>query len=145
VAAEHRGRGFQLMRALMANVDVEQRPDGTVVRMRRHVGPPTPAAASPAGPDDCRVEVAGDVASLHGELDIACAPEVQERLLGLGSERPLTVDMTGVDYVDSTGVRMLLVLSQQLAGGLVIVAPEGSAPRRALSLSRLDEVLDVRG
>ncbi|MGI8622239.1 MAG: SpoIIE family protein phosphatase, partial [Solirubrobacteraceae bacterium] len=138
VLTPHRGRGFELMRALAEEVVVERRGSGTAVSLRHRVGdgrPAVPAAA--AAPARCAVTVDDGVAILRGELDLGCAAEVAERLTAAGAS---TVDLTGVDHLDSTGARMLL----ELPGRPVVVAPPGTVPRRTLELSGLTDVLDVR-
>ena len=153
VAAAHRGRGFGLMRMLMQDVAVEQSASGTTVRMRRRIQLAAPvgqvsASLSASAPrvEGCEVELAYGVARLRGALDMASVESVEPILAdaarGAGE---LTVDLTEVDYLDSAGGRLLLALSSRLVGKLIVVAPAGTAPRRALELSGLADLLDVRG
>lgn len=56
------------------------------------------------------------VATLFGELDGRTAPIVQEKLLAL--PRPngkALLDMSGVSYISSAGLRALLMLYRQMA------------------------------
>ena len=45
--------------------------------------------------------------ALEGELDLATAPQLDEALDEL-SDRPVIVDLRGLDYCDTVGLRLLL-------------------------------------
>jgi anti-sigma B factor antagonist len=54
------------------------------------------------------------VATLDGELDGRAAPEVQDRLTRLvDTSHRLLIDMTGVSYMSSAGLRTMLLLYRQ--------------------------------
>lgn len=54
------------------------------------------------------------VVSLVGDLDGASAPDVQERLrVAVPADGGLLVDLTGVAYMSSAGMRTMLLLHQQ--------------------------------
>jgi anti-sigma B factor antagonist len=78
-----------------------------------------------------------------GELDLATAPQLCARLDTARSERVrrLVVDLTGVDFCDSTGLRALMGASTELrhAGGrlAVVLLPDGA-------VSRLFDVAGIR-
>jgi len=56
------------------------------------------------------------VVTLFGELDSRTAPIVQERLLDLPSpEARVLLDMSGVNYISSAGLRALLMLYRRMA------------------------------
>lgn len=58
------------------------------------------------------------VATLFGELDGRSAPHVQEKLLHLpGTQPKLLLDMSGVSYISSAGLRALLMLYRQISNG----------------------------
>lgn len=65
------------------------------------------------------VDVEGvTVATLFGELDGRTAPEVQEKLLLLPQpHHKMLLDMSGVNYISSAGLRALLMLYRQIANG----------------------------
>jgi anti-sigma B factor antagonist len=49
------------------------------------------------------------VVALRGELDLATAGVVQERLNALrGDRRPVVLDLDGLTFIDSTGIRLVL-------------------------------------
>jgi anti-sigma B factor antagonist len=77
-----------------------------------------------------------------GELDIATAPLLTERLNRLRSDAlAVRIDLSGLEFIDSSGLHVLLgAVSDN--GGLVEVEPE-IAPqvRRVLELTHTDRVI----
>lgn len=66
------------------------------------------------------------VATLFGELDGRTAPAVQEKLLSLPQpQHKLLLDLSGVSYISSAGLRALLMLYRQMANGEGEVALAG--------------------
>lgn len=66
------------------------------------------------------------VATLFGELDGRTAPDVQAALLLLPEpHRKLLLDLSGVSYISSAGLRALLMLYRQIANGEGQVALAG--------------------
>lgn len=55
------------------------------------------------------------VLALHGELDLASAPLLERELLDAESGRPgrIVVDLSGLRFVDSTGLHVLLRAHQR--------------------------------
>jgi anti-sigma B factor antagonist len=55
--------------------------------------------------------------TLTGELDIATVPRVEEAIdtALAGEVRTLTVDLGGLGFVDSSGLRLFIVLDQRAA------------------------------
>ena len=142
-----RGRGFALMRALMSHVEIQRFPNGTRVALRAPLQgePAAPAAATtptPAGLD--RDAGGGMMVRLTGDLDLATAPEVGERLAALAPSGRLVADLTGVAHLDSTGLRMLLETARRAGGRLTVVAPPSSAARRAIDVAGAGAVFTVR-
>ena len=68
-----------------------------------------------------RDEREGDthVVELHGELDIAGAPRLEEELLRVeATDAPaIIIDMAGLEFIDSTGVRLLLMCADRCSPG----------------------------
>ncbi len=148
--AAHRGRGLALMRALMETVDVASGDHGTVVRMRRRL-PQRPEDAVPAtasAPDlALRLDERAGVVRVDGELDDVAAPELAGRLAALDRQGPrLALDLTGVRYLGSAGVRALVELAEGLAArgrSLEVAAPPGTIARRVLDLSGVAAALGL--
>jgi anti-anti-sigma factor len=79
------------------------------------------------------------VAALRGEIDISNVDMVAHSLDQLPNQLlGLIVDLTGVGYLDSSGISLLHNLATRMgqrAQGLVVVATEDSKPYRVLTLT----------
>jgi anti-sigma B factor antagonist len=56
------------------------------------------------------------VVALKGDLDMASAPAVEDTVLGAIASRPdggVALDLSQVDFLDSVGIRTLLVLARR--------------------------------
>ncbi|MCW2996179.1 MAG: hypothetical protein JWQ18_3674 [Conexibacter sp.] len=103
-------------------------------------------------PDPFSVAVVQDdaraVVTVRGELDLATAPELEAALLpGLREGGSAVLDLRGLEFMDSTGVRVIVaahLAAQEHGGALTVVRtiPDG-AVARVLEISGLDEVLDI--
>lgn len=79
------------------------------------------------------------VIRLTGELDLATAPDVLaavEAEVGNGGSAHLVLDMSGVSFIDSTGVRTLLEAARAADNSLSLLAPS-PAVTRVLELTEL--------
>jgi anti-anti-sigma factor len=88
------------------------------------------------------------VATLHGEIDIANAGEIRDELFSVMSNRTpaIVVDLSGVSYLDSRGVHLLLELSERSQirdQKLRLVLPDRSPIRRILEITHLDAVVPL--
>lgn len=96
---------------------------------------------------EVREEGGGIVVALDGEVDLQSSPEARQALLdAVGRGRDVFVDLSGVGYIDSSGVASLVEALQQArkAGtGLVLVSVSDAA-LRVLQLARLDKVFTIR-
>ena len=93
--------------------------------------------------DDGRVRV-----RLRGELDLAGAPAVTERLQGLRERREaVLVDLDELEFIDMSGLRALVLAADGAADeGLTLTVTRGSpAVRRLLELVRTDGQLPLDG
>jgi anti-anti-sigma factor len=86
------------------------------------------------------------VVSLAGELDLYNANAVREALLECCAENPerLIVDLSGVKFIDSTALGVLIEARTRLANkkAFLLAAP-GLETRRALEISGLDRHFSV--
>jgi anti-sigma B factor antagonist len=87
------------------------------------------------------------VLAVTGEIDLYTAPTLQSELmaaLGRGQVR-LIVDMSGVDFCDSTGINVLLSAHRHAreGGGELMLASVGSATRKVLQVTGLESVFTV--
>jgi anti-sigma B factor antagonist len=87
------------------------------------------------------------VVTATGELDLYTAPRLQTALAALlrGQERRVVVDLSGVEFCDSTGMNVLLTAMKRLKeqGGAFELAGPRPAVRRILQVTGLDSVFTI--
>ena len=87
------------------------------------------------------------VISVAGEIDLYTAPKLQSELTAALAASParLIVDMSQVDFCDSTGINVLLAAHRQTRerGGELQLAGPGSATRKVLQVTGLESVFTV--
>ncbi len=95
---------------------------------------------------EIKVEAQYTILMISGEVDLYYSPRAREQILKhLGDKKHLLVDLSGVEYIDSSGVASLveglqLAKSSQLEFGLVGVS---DAAMQVLQLARLDKVFPI--
>ncbi len=82
-----------------------------------------------------------------GEIDMASAPRLRERIARLQVDGPphLVIDLTGVTFIDSLGLGALIGAHKRarvLQGSFVVVP--SAAARRVLTATALDRVFEIR-
>jgi len=101
-------------------------------------------------PFNVEVRPAGDhvVVAPVGELDIATAPELEQKLRELADAgwTHLVIDLRELDFLDSSGIRLLVARDQLARGdGHDLTLIEGSAAiQRTLRLAGVAELLSFR-
>lgn len=90
--------------------------------------------------------------AVRGELDLSNAPELEESLdavLGDGGASVL-IDLSECEFIDSTGIALIVRAWQQLAGGegngsggALNVCAAGDQVRRVFDVSGLDQSIPV--
>ena len=88
------------------------------------------------------------VARLTGELDISAADRTGKRIAEAvpSSARGLVVDMSELEFMDSSGVSMLFSLARQVGSHrqqLRVVAPPGRPVSRVLQIVEFDRAAPV--
>jgi len=86
----------------------------------------------------------GSTLLLSGELDLAAAPEFRRALRSLGSG-PVVVDLSGVTFLDSVGVGLLIGAdrrAREAGGRLTLVVGPGSA-RQVLVACGVDRIVSI--
>src|SRR4051794_27315596 len=89
------------------------------------------------------------ILSAAGEIDLATSPAIVTRghdAIRSGAAE-LRIDLTGVTFMDSSGIAALLELrrfADRHEARLVVVCPEG-APRRAIELTGVGQHIGVVG
>jgi anti-anti-sigma factor len=88
------------------------------------------------------------VARLSGELDISAAERTGMKIADAvpSSARGLVVDMSGLEFMDSSGVSMLFTLARQVGSHrqqLRVVAPPGRPVSRVLQIVEFERAAPV--
>ncbi len=87
-------------------------------------------------------------AIVSGEVDMAVAPALQERVTAARHEHNsshVILDLAGVEFIDSSGLRAVLHLHRELAdeGGALVLLHPSEDVQHVLSLTGLDQHLKV--
>lgn len=96
-----------------------------------------------------RVQDGRTLLEVVGEVDVYTAPALRDRISDLidAGQHTLVVDLGGVEFLDSTGLGVLVAglnRAKEVGGSLTLVCPQ----ERVLKLFRitgLDEVFTVHG
>ena len=100
-------------------------------------------------PLDVTSEQQGDQlrVALAGELDIVNAPQLESQLAAVEADAggTLILDLRGVEFVDSTGLRALIAANERArsAGRRLVIVRGAKAVDRLLSLTQLDQRLEI--
>jgi anti-anti-sigma factor len=88
------------------------------------------------------------IVSVGGEIDPDTAGELTEAALTAMREigPSLVLDLSGVTFMDSTGLKVLLAVKQraQLAGGRLVLTGATRSVRRVVSITGLDDTFEAR-
>ncbi|HEV8297693.1 MAG TPA: STAS domain-containing protein [Acidimicrobiales bacterium] len=84
--------------------------------------------------------------SVTGEIDLANASAFEEHLANAITNHAVEVcvDLSGVEFIDSAGMRALVALAYRLQTAQIrlhLHAPDGSLARRVLMLSGLESLI----
>ena len=77
------------------------------------------------------------VIRLEGEVDLDNADKLATALRGAGSESRIVLDLVGVAFMDSSGLKALLVGSAELGDRLSLVLSPGAPVARLLELAEV--------
>ena len=84
---------------------------------------------------------------LEGEIDLHESPAVKERLRQMLESKPprVFVDLTGVKYIDSSGLAVLIGAMQQISayGGSLALYGIHENVKAIFHISRLDQVFRI--
>lgn len=90
---------------------------------------------------------ASTVLVVSGEVDVATAPRLRQKLLALNEEgaRHVVVVLDGVGLLDSTGLGVLVGAVKRLRGhgGDLVVVCDDERIRKVFELTRLDRAIDL--
>jgi anti-anti-sigma factor len=94
-------------------------------------------------------ESVGDasVVRIDGEVDMSNADDIEHQIRTSAEGTHLVVlDLAEVSFFDSSGIRMLFGIRQELQGKgiqIAVVAPEGSRVSHILDVARVDDAAPV--
>ena len=86
----------------------------------------------------------GVVVAVVGELDLATAPEFEATLLEYLAEGPVRLDMRGLSFMDSSGIRILDAILRDLPmiGSTLVIEPTlQPAVRQVIALTGMTDAL----
>lgn len=87
------------------------------------------------------------VLAVTGELDVATAPQLRQeavRLTTLGQSR-IVIDLSGVDFLDSTGLGVIVGVLKRVRthGGDLAVAGAEDHVRKVFDITRISDVVSM--
>lgn len=94
--------------------------------------------------DDLSVEAHGNRLLVRGEIDAHTAPRLGQALEAI--EGDVILDLSETDFVDSSGLRVLVQHHQAFAArnASMVIADPSSPVERVFELSSLDDFFDIR-
>lgn len=106
--------------------------------------PPAPFETSSAEVDGVRV------VAVRGELDLSTAPDLEGPLEAAlsGGESSVLIDLTECEFIDSTGIALIVRAWQQLDadkehGGRLVIANNNDQVQRVLEISGLNLSISI--
>ena len=87
----------------------------------------------------------GVIVSVHGELDLATAPQLDEALRARPPGTRLVIDLSGCTFLDSSGVRVLALQATEVAnqGSRLELVVVDTGIARVLEITGIDTLIDV--
>ena len=89
------------------------------------------------------------VVHLHGEVDLASAPQLRRELYDVIDQghRSIAIDLTSVDFMDSTGLGVLIGALKRLreSDGTLVLAGIKPAVGRVFEITGLDRIFTIHG
>ena len=85
----------------------------------------------------------GTVVTVCGEIDLESCAELSAALATLDGERNIALDLGGVSYIDSTGLRVLLTArdTAEKAGGSLRVSTTSNIVARLIEITGATDLL----
>lgn len=98
--------------------------------------------------DDTTVDIGPDGAiQVDGDIDMAAGPQLEVVILEHEASAPLVVDLAGVHFIDSSGLRVLLGASRRAAARneRVTLRSVGPEVARLLEITGTTEQFEIDG
>ena len=85
------------------------------------------------------------VVRVLGDLDMATAPTLEERVASVGRASHLVIDLTQCTFLDSAAVRLLttIALDSDASGRTVALVASSAGILRVLDITAVDDVIPV--
>ena len=84
---------------------------------------------------------------LRGELDLSTVQKVEDELAAIeaGDDQVLVIDLSGLTFLDSTGLRLMVTADQraQKDGRRLVIVKGPETVQRVFSITKLDETLEM--
>ncbi len=87
--------------------------------------------------------VEGERLHIEGQVDAATVEAFEARLTEAIGSGPVILDMTGVDFIDSSGLRVLLTASRLVGPGRRLPIVPSEQVRRIFDVTGLDALPDI--
>lgn len=91
--------------------------------------------------DTLTVDIDDGVVVVRGDIDMAGGPVLEAAIVGLENDRTLVIDLAGVSFIDSSGLRSLLGASRRARARGADVALRSIGPE----VTRLLEITGTTG
>jgi anti-sigma B factor antagonist len=85
----------------------------------------------------------GDRLHIEGQVDAATVEAFEARITEAIGSGPVILDMTGVDFIDSSGLRVLLTASRLVRPGRRLRIVPSEQVRRVFNVTGLDALPDI--
>lgn len=87
------------------------------------------------------------ILAVTGELDAHTASDLEASLEGLASDSDVVLDLAALDFMDSSGLRVIITVNRRLAdgGGSLVLRQPSRTVQRILSVSGLEGHISVDG
>jgi anti-anti-sigma factor len=76
---------------------------------------------------------------LIGEVDLSTAPYLSDALAELNGDGDVTLDLSEMTFIDSSGLVVIVAYARSLDGPKVVLTNASDATRRILELTNLDD------
>jgi len=87
--------------------------------------------------ESIRVTIDGGAVVAEGDIDLAGGPLLDTAILRLEASGPVVIDLTAVEFIDSSGLRSLLTASRRAEGrnSVVVLRNPSAGVKRLLSIT----------
>jgi anti-sigma B factor antagonist len=82
---------------------------------------------------------------VKGELDMAATPDLTQAIVGAGGSERITLDLTGVTFLDSSAIGALVASGREVAdkGSRLQIGPRSDIVTRVLEITGLAETSEA--